>query len=162
MNLVRRLDHVAILVRSTDEALRFYEGHVGLSVHSSEEIDSPHVRLTYLDTGNAFLQLVEPLDEGSQLASWLEEHGEGLHHICFGVDDVKEAVTSISDPGSPVALGTGRGRISSFVTAADTHGVRIECTGFDRAADVDASPGFLSGYAAADAAAGGIDPGAGH
>lgn len=144
MSLVRRLDHVAILVRSTDEALRFYQGQVGLTVHSSEEIDSPHVRLTYLDTGNAFLQLLEPLDEGSPLAAWLEEHGEGLHHICFGVDDVEEAVTAISDPGSTAALGNGRGRVSGFVTAKDSHGVRIECTGFDRAADVDASPGWLA------------------
>ena len=161
MNLVRRLDHVAILVRSTDEALRFYEGHVGLSVHSSEEIDSPHVRLTYLDTGNAFLQLVEPLDAGSPLASWLAEHGEGLHHICFGVDDVEEAVAAMSDPGSTVALGNGRGRVSSFVTSAESHGVNIECTAFDRAVDVDASPGFLAGNGSADVFAGGIDPGAG-
>lgn len=143
MSLVRRLDHVAVLVRSTDEALRFYGDHVGLSVVSSEEIDSPHVRLTYLDTGNAFLQLVEPLDAKSPLGVWLDEHGEGLHHLCFGVDDVAEAVTALSDSGSAVALGNGRGRISSFATTKDSHGVRIECTEFDRAADVDAVPGWL-------------------
>lgn len=145
MSLVRRLDHVAIVVRSTDEALRFYEDHLGLRVQSSEEIDSPRVRLTYLDTGNAYLQLVEPLDPASPLALWLEEHGEGLHHICFGVDDVAEAVTAISDPGSTIALGNGRGRASSFVTASDSNGVRIECTEFDRAEDVDAWPGWLDG-----------------
>ena len=49
------------------------------------------MRLTYLDAGNAFLQLVEPLDPASALATWLDEHGEGLHHICFGVDDVPAA-----------------------------------------------------------------------
>ncbi len=140
---LRRLDHVAVLVRSTDEALRFYEGRLGLRVHSSEEIDEPRVRLTYLDTGNAFLQLVEPLDAQSPLAAWLDEHGEGLHHICFGVDDVESAVTELSDPGSVVRLGSGRGRVSSFLTSAAANGVRIECTGFDRAEDVDASAGWL-------------------
>lgn len=145
MSPVRRLDHVAILVRSTDEALRFYQGRLGLRVQSSEEVDSPRVRLTYLDTGNAYLQLVEPLDPLSPLAVWLEEHGEGLHHICFGVSDVAEAVAAISDPGAAVALGNGRGRASSFVTVAASNGVRIECTEFDRAEDVDASPGWLDG-----------------
>jgi methylmalonyl-CoA/ethylmalonyl-CoA epimerase len=145
MSLVRRLDHVAILVRCTDEALRFYEDRLGLRVQSSEEIDSPQVRLTYLDTGNAYLQLVEPLDPASPLAVWLEEHGEGLHHICFGVDDVAESVAAISDPGSSVALGNGRGRVSSFATVGASNGVRIECTEFDRAQDVDASPGWLDG-----------------
>ncbi|MGI8973430.1 MAG: VOC family protein [Gaiella sp.] len=145
MTSLRRLDHVAVLVRSTDDALRFYEGRLGLRVQSSEEILAPHVRLTYLDAGNAWVQLVEPLDADSALAAWLEEHGEGLHHICFGVDDVAAAVTELSDPGSTVELGNGRGRTSSFLTAVGSHGVRIECTGFVPAEDVDALSGYLAG-----------------
>jgi methylmalonyl-CoA/ethylmalonyl-CoA epimerase len=143
MTLVRRLDHVAVVVWSTSEALKFYEGHLGLRVQSSEEIESPPVRLTYVDTGNAFLQLVEPLDPTSSIAAWLEEHGEGLHHICFGVDDVEHAVTALSDPGTSIMLGNGRGRVSSFVSTGDSHGVRIECTEFQRASDVDAVRGYL-------------------
>ena len=72
MSVLRRLDHVAVLVRSTDDALRFYRDHLGLTVHSSEEIPIPPVRLTYLDAGNAFVQLVEPLEGDSDLAKWLE------------------------------------------------------------------------------------------
>lgn len=145
MTLLRRLDHVAVLVRDTAAALEFYSGRLGLEVSSAEELASPHVRLTYLDAGNAYIQLVEPLDGDSQLAAWLDEHGEGLHHVCFGVDDVREAVATLSDPGAPLVLGSGRGRPSAFVTASAANGVRIECTGFDRAEDVDALPGFLSG-----------------
>jgi methylmalonyl-CoA epimerase len=134
---IRRLDHVAVLVRSTDEALRFYRDRLGLAVHSTEELEAANVRLTYLDAGNAYIQLVEPLDSTSPLGSWLEENGEGLHHICFGVDDVPAAVAELSDPGSNVVLGSGRGRPSSFVTANGTGaGVRIECTEFRRAEDV--------------------------
>jgi methylmalonyl-CoA/ethylmalonyl-CoA epimerase len=144
MTVLRRLDHVAVLVRNTDQALRFYRDHLGLDVHSSEEIPVPHVRLTYLDAGNAFLQLVEPLDADGPLVDWLDERGEGLHHICFGVDDVAEAVTALSDNGAPVTLGQGRGRVSGFVTTSDGNGVRIECTEFDRAQDVDAAAGWLS------------------
>ena len=143
MTPIRRLDHVAVLVRSTDEALRFYCDRLGLAVHSSEELDAPNVRLTYLDAGNAFVQLVEPLDSTSPLGSWLEEHGEGLHHICFGVDEVPAAVAELSDPGSDVVLGSGRGRLSSFVTA-NGNVVRIECTEFRRDEDVDRAAGWLA------------------
>jgi methylmalonyl-CoA/ethylmalonyl-CoA epimerase len=139
---IRRLDHVAVLVRSTDEALRFYSDRLGLAVHSTEQLQAPNVRLTYLDAGNAYIQLVEPLDSTSPLGSWLEENGEGLHHICFGVDDVQSAVAELSDPGSDVVLGSGRGRLSSFVTA-DGRGVRIECTEFRREEDVDRASGWL-------------------
>ncbi len=144
MSILRRLDHVAVLVRSTDDALRFYRDRLGLAVHSSEEIPTPPVRLTYLDAGNAFVQLVEPLERDSDLAKWLEAHGEGLHHICFGVDNVAGAVSTLSEDGSPVMLGTGRGRVSGFVTTSGGNGVRIECTEFDRALDVDGAPGWLA------------------
>ena len=142
VTFIRRLDHVAILVRSTEEALRYYATELDLHVHSSEEIAAPHVRLTYLDAGNAFLQLVEPLDPESTLAVWLDEHGEGLHHICFGVDDVHAAAAALSD-GVPPALGSGRGRSSAFVATSDSHGVRIECTQFLREEDVDRVDGWL-------------------
>lgn len=145
MTPLRRLDHVAVLVRDTDEALRFYSGRLGLAVASSEEIPAPHVRLTYLDAGNAYIQLVQPLAGDSPLTVWLDEHGEGLHHICFGVDDVAGAVGELSDPGAGISIGTGRGRVSSFVSAAGSHGVRIECTEFVRAQDVDETPGYLDG-----------------
>ena len=145
MTLLRRLDHVAVLVRDTDEALRFYSGRLGLAVASSEEIPSPHVRLTYLDAGNAYIQLVQPLTGDSPLTVWLDEHGEGLHHICFGVDDVAGAVGELSDPGTAISLGQGRGRVSSFISAGDSHGVRIECTEFVRTRDVDETPGYLDG-----------------
>jgi methylmalonyl-CoA/ethylmalonyl-CoA epimerase len=143
VTLLRRLDHVAVLVRSTEDALRYYEQRLGLHVHSTEEIDSPHVRLTYLDAGNSYLQLVEPLDPQSPLGAWLAEHGEGLHHICFGVDDVATAVSTLSDDGVVPPLGSGRGRRSGFVTTGQSHGVRIECTEFVREQDVDRVTGWL-------------------
>ena len=143
MTLLRRLDHVAVVVRSTEDALRYYAGRLGLRVHSSEEVDVPHVRLTYLDAGNTFLQLVEPLDPSSALGSWLDEHGEGLHHICFGVEDVASVVAALSEDGAAPVLGSGRGRVSAFVSGGATHGVRIECTEFSREQDVELVGGWL-------------------
>jgi methylmalonyl-CoA/ethylmalonyl-CoA epimerase len=142
--LLRRVDHVAVLVRDTEAALEFYRDRLGLQLASTEIVDVPHVRLTYLDAGNIYLQLVEPLDGDSPLGATLEAEGEGLHHICFGVDDVESAVASLSDAGASGTLGTGRGRVSGFVTAAESHGVLIECTEFVHEQDVDGHPGWLA------------------
>ena len=129
MTPLRRLDHVAVLVGDTDRALEYFSGHLGLSVTSSEVIEVPHVRLTYLDAGVAFVQLVEPLDPDSPLAEQLAEHGEGLHHIAFAVDDVATSAAALAAPGAPpVTLGSGRGRASAFVPGDPRHGVRVEVT----------------------------------
>ena len=145
MSQLRRLDHVAIVVRDTDEALRFYRDHLGLRVVSSEEIPAPRVRLTHLDAGNAYVQLVEPLTADSPVARWLDERGEGLHHLCFGVDDVAASIAELSDDGSAVTLGSGRGRVSGFVSTAGSHGAAIELTEFIESDDVHAMPGWLDG-----------------
>jgi methylmalonyl-CoA epimerase len=140
----RRLDHVAIAVRDTEEALLAFRDRLGLRVVQSEEIPTPHVRLTYLDCGNTFLQLVEPLDPKLEIARWIDENGEGVHHICFGVDEVLEVARKLSPSGEKPAAGSGRGRVSAFVPGPPVHGVRIECTEFRRDEDVDAMPGWLA------------------
>jgi len=141
--MIRRLDHVAIAIRNTDAALHHFRDHLGLRIVHSEELEQPRVRLTYLDAGNAFIQLIEPLDRESEVARSLAEKGEGIHHICFGVDDAITAAQALSSDRMSVTPGTGRGRISAFVPGTPVHGVRIECTEFDRRLDVDETPGWL-------------------
>jgi len=144
MSLLRRLDHVAVAVRDTEEALRTFRDRLSLRVVRSEEIPTPHVRLTYLDCGNAYLQLVEPLEPDLELARWIDEHGEGLHHICFGADDPVAAAGRLAPEGAPPpAGGTGRGRVSAFVPGGPVHGVRVECTEFRREEDVEGTAGWL-------------------
>jgi len=81
------IDHVAIVVRSIDEALPRYRALFGW-----EPLDEPRVfaaqrvRLCFLPTGPepaARVELVEPTDEESGVARFLAERGEGLHHVCL-------------------------------------------------------------------------------
>jgi len=140
--VIRRLDHVAILVRNTDEALNNYCDRLGLNYVSSESLLKLRVRLTYLDLGNAFLQLLEPLDDQSEAARALATTGEGLHHICFGVDDVEYSCRLLGDieDGQELQAASGRGRLSAFVPGWRPNDVRIECTEFFPGVDLDMGP----------------------
>jgi methylmalonyl-CoA/ethylmalonyl-CoA epimerase len=127
---LRRLDHVAIAVLDTKRALEHFSGHLRLPVVHTDELETPPVTLTYLDAGNVYIQLLSPRAE-CDLSRWLAEHGEGLHHLCFAVDDVSAAIEALSDADAPpVELGSGRGRSSGFVNDSSPHGVLIECTEF--------------------------------
>jgi methylmalonyl-CoA/ethylmalonyl-CoA epimerase len=146
MTVIRRLDHVAIAVRDTAAAIARFEDGYGLEVVGSEEIEQPHVRLTYIDCGNAMIQLVEPLDDGSPIAEFLSGHGEGLHHICFGVDDVPWGAGALSPTHAPpAALGSGRGRPSAFVAGEVPCGVPVEVTEFSLEEDVAGVAGWIPG-----------------
>lgn len=130
MTPLRRLDHVGIAVADTERALDYFVRVLGLEVKHSEVNEPVGVRLTYLDVGNAWLQLVEPLRDDTPIAAHLREQGEGIHHICFGVDDVERDAQALGD-GGEVSVGSGRGRPSAFLPGAPVHGTRIECTRFE-------------------------------
>ncbi len=131
--LFRKLDHIAIVVRDTDEALLFYRDKLGLPVVIDERIPSGNVRLTHLDMGNVHLQLVQPLTEDHPLRVHLDRHGEGLHHLCFATADVTETLAALPDRGmtarSPVPHDGPLGRKAGFIDPETSRGVLWEMTG---------------------------------
>jgi methylmalonyl-CoA/ethylmalonyl-CoA epimerase len=129
MPLLRRLDHVAVAVVDTEQALRYFRGTLGLEVVHVDELDDPPVTLTYLDAGNLYIQLVSPRAP-CEIERWLEERGEGLHHLCFAVDDVPQTVLALSEGERPPDLGSGRGRVAAFIRNGSPCGVLLECTEF--------------------------------
>jgi methylmalonyl-CoA/ethylmalonyl-CoA epimerase len=128
----RSLDHLAILVGDTEEALKTWHDRVGLTVLYSEVVNNGALRLTHLDLGNTHLQLVEPLQPDHPLRTWLDKNGPGLHHFCFRVDDVGQAFVELPKQGLPVAAaphqGT-QGKRALFLDKSATQGVQVEVTG---------------------------------
>lgn len=86
------IDHIAIVVRSIDEALPRYRALFGWEpIDAPRVFPSQHVRLCFLEAGSgggAKLELVEPTDDESGVARFLAERGEGLHHVCLTSDDL--------------------------------------------------------------------------
>jgi len=89
---VRGIDHVAVVVRSIDDALPRYRELLGLAPMSEPFVFLPQgVRLVFLagpDAASARIELVEPIDPGSGVARFLAARGEGLHHVCLASDDL--------------------------------------------------------------------------
>lgn len=131
--ICKRLDHIAIVVRDTDEALKFYRDVLGLRVVLSEVIATGKVRLTHLDLGNVHLQLAEPMVDDHPLQEYLNQYGEGLHHLCFETDDVGDSLEALPLRGisakSMTPHDAPRGRKAGFIDPQTTRGVLWEMTG---------------------------------
>lgn len=126
------LDHLAIAVPSTEEALKIWRDRLGFPVVCSEVVNGGAVRLTHLDLGNAHLQLVEPLTPDHPLRAWLVRNGPGLHHFCLRVGDVGAAQTELCAAGlaSAVAPHEGtQGKRALFLVKSATQEVQVEITG---------------------------------
>lgn len=123
------LDHIAIVVPDTGEALKLWRDIFGFPLLYSEVVNGKTVRLTHLDMGSTHLQLVEPLAAGHPLRTWLEENGPGLHHFCMKVDNIDETIKTAPVPTAPVPHQGTRGKRAVFFDSNATGGVRIEVTG---------------------------------
>lgn len=129
--MFKGLDHIAILVEDTEAALPLYRDRLGLPVLFSEVVNNGAIRLTHLDLGNTHLQLVEPLLETHPLREHLRQKGPGLHHLCFAVENVEEAVAEMRPAGfeaAPPHQGT-QGKRAVFLSKATTGDVQMELTG---------------------------------
>lgn len=127
------LDHLAILVADTQVALKLWRDRFGFPVVLTEVVNDGTIRLTHLDLGNTYLQLVQPLIQDHPLWKWIEKNGEGLHHLCLAVDDVGVAGEQAAAQGLPRGeatphQGTG-GKRALFLDREGTGGVQVELTG---------------------------------
>ena len=128
--LFKGLDHLAIVVPDTEAALAVWRDQVGLPMLYSEVVNGGTVRLTHLDLGNTHLQLVEPLTPDHPLREWLDANGPGLHHFCFTVDNVDDALRESPVPAAASTPHQGtKGKRALFLDKAATQGVQVEVTG---------------------------------
>lgn len=109
--MVEGLDHVAVAVWDTDASLPYYTGQLGLSVVHDERLPEVGVRLTYLNAGGTILQLVQPLGDGP-VRRFLEERGEGLHHVCFVVKEIAGTLGALEGEAEAEVFVGGQGRRS--------------------------------------------------
>lgn len=126
------LDHLAIAVPSTEEALTLWRDRLGFPVVGSEVVNNGAIRLTHLNLGNTQLQLVEPLLPDHPLQAWLRANGPGLHHFCLKVPDVGEAREALRAAGLAGDASPHQGTLGKralFLTKTATQGVQVEVTG---------------------------------
>ncbi len=125
-----RLDHIAIAVRSLDEALPFYTEVLGLTCAGRETVAEQGVHLALLPIGESRLELLEPLSDDSPVGRFLARRGEGVHHIALRVDDIERALAELRARGIRLVDETPRcgaeGRKIAFLHPASAHGVLIE------------------------------------
>jgi methylmalonyl-CoA/ethylmalonyl-CoA epimerase len=95
---MKRLNHIGVAVRSVDERLDLYQA-LGLEVGGSEEVESQKVKVAFLRVEGTQLELLEPTTQDSPIAGFIEKKGEGLHHLCFEVDDIRATMAALSARG---------------------------------------------------------------
>jgi methylmalonyl-CoA/ethylmalonyl-CoA epimerase len=126
---IKKIDHVAICVADTDEAIAKYKQVLGLEPDVREVVASQKTEATLLPIGETSLELISPKgNEG--LAKFLEKRGPGLHHIAVEVEGIEAALATLKALGVPLIDETprvgARGHKVAFLHPKATGGVLVE------------------------------------
>ena len=123
------IDHLGIAVRSLDQALKFYQDQLGLTVSARETVEHEKVNVAMLPLGGPRIELLEPTEPASAIGKFLEKRGEGLHHVAVRVPDLNAATERLRSSGARLLneprAGAG-GHLYVFVHPASTGGVLLE------------------------------------
>jgi methylmalonyl-CoA/ethylmalonyl-CoA epimerase len=130
--MITGLSHVSIVVPDLGAALEKMRATYGLAAGEIKVNDEQGVRMTYIDLGNARIELMEPSRPDSPIAKFLERNPKGgIHHFCLGVDSVEQTTKQLVAAGVQV-LGAGKMQLNvhgeriAFVHPKDFLGALIE------------------------------------
>ena len=124
-----QIDHLGIAVKSLASAKTIYE-KLGLTVSAEETVEHEKVRLVMVPVGESRFELLEPTSEDSTIARFIAKRGEGLHHVCMKVPDLRAAVERLKKDGvrlvsEEIKTGAG-GHQYVFVHPSSAGGVLLE------------------------------------
>ncbi len=130
--MITGLNHVSIVVPDLAKALEKLRATYGLTAGPIKVNEEQGVRMTYIELGNARIELMEPSRPDSPIAKFLERNPKGgIHHFCLGVDSVEQTTQDLTDAGAQV-LGAGKVQLNvhgeriAFVHPKDFLGALVE------------------------------------
>lgn len=94
--------HIAIAVKNLEEAEKLYTQAIGLKVVHRETVKDQGVKTVMLkpeSSEGTAIELLEPLNEESPVYKFIEKKGEGIHHVCFFVDNLEASIKVLKDEG---------------------------------------------------------------
>lgn len=126
--MIKKISHLGIAVKDLKEAREFYRRIFKLD--SSEPIigGDGTIKVSMVKVGDVLIELLQPIGSKGVMAKFLEKRGEGFHHICYEVDDIKAEIASLKVSGMEVLSEPKPGAegMSVFLHPRGTHGVLVE------------------------------------
>jgi methylmalonyl-CoA/ethylmalonyl-CoA epimerase len=130
MPQIKKIDHVALVVADIDQALAFWRDALGLPLDHLDEVPREKSAIAFLPVGDSEIELVQPTDDSSGVARYLEKRGAGMHHICLEVDDIGAMIAQLKAKGvqliheQPVVAESGKQY--AFIHPKAAFGVLVE------------------------------------
>lgn len=122
------IDHAGIATTDAEGLADLYTDLLDCAVAHEESFDG--MTFLFLDFGNGYFELIEPLEGDSEVAQYLDRNGPGIHHLAVATEDVEVAMERARDCGVELLDEQPRegawGHEIAFLHPQDTGGILLE------------------------------------
>jgi len=124
------LDHIAIAVPKIEPVLEQYSKLFGAEITLPKIVSEQGIRMAYIHFQNVKIELIEPLNEQSPIAKFLERNPKGaMHHFCAVTTDAEESSKKIKNNKMRVLGEPSEGHHGQkmfFMHPSDTSSILVE------------------------------------
>ncbi|MCM4154971.1 methylmalonyl-CoA epimerase [Gramella sp. AN32] len=96
---MNKIEHIGIAVKNLEEANLTYQKILGISHYKTEKVESEGVLTSFFEVGESKIELLEATNPESAIARSILKRGEGIHHLAFGVADIKSEIERLKGEG---------------------------------------------------------------
>jgi methylmalonyl-CoA/ethylmalonyl-CoA epimerase len=127
---MQKIEHIGIAVASLEQSIHKYELLLGVSCYKVEEVASEAVKTAFFMVGDTKIELLEGTTSESVISKYVSSKGEGIHHIAYGVTDIKAEMIRLKNEGFRVLNEEPKAGADNkwvcFVHPKDANGVLTE------------------------------------
>ncbi len=127
---VTGIEHIGIAVRDADKATELMRAMFGAKLLDTVVSQERGLKLSFLDVAGTRVELLEPLTKEGAVAKFLENKGEGFHHVAFKVSDIGKALSALRQAGvklvEPAPQKGAHGNLMAFIHPSSASGVLVE------------------------------------
>lgn len=96
---ITHIEHIGIAVKNLHEAIKFYEEVLGLKCYAVEEVADQKVKTAFFMVGQTKIELLESTSPDGPIGRFIENKGEGIHHIAFAVSELQDKLNDVKSKG---------------------------------------------------------------
>ena len=90
--MIKKIEHIGVAVKNIENSVHIFRDLLGIPLEKVYESDAIKTKIAFFPLGDSTIELIEPMDPSSPAAKFIEKRGEGIHHVCLGVEDIEAAL----------------------------------------------------------------------
>ncbi|NHE59793.1 methylmalonyl-CoA epimerase [Cyclobacterium plantarum] len=125
-----KIEHIGIAVNDLDASNQVFEKLLGRAAYKQEIVEGEKVKVSFFQSGDLKVELLQATDEESPIARFLRQQKEGIHHLAFAVENIREEVKRLKAEGftflNEAAKDGADNKLIVFLHPKSTNGVLVE------------------------------------